>query len=171
MTSWSGMARLRGLRGAMVGLGVVGVLAAVVGLTSAISWLDSTSNASRADPRSVAQVALGQEVYARRCAACHGKRLEGQADWQVRKPDGRLPAPPHDETGHTWHHTDQQLFDITKLGLAPFAPPNYQSDMPAFGGVLTDDEIWAVVAFMKSTWPAEIQAHQRRITERTRDER
>jgi mono/diheme cytochrome c family protein len=64
-----------------------------------------------------------------------------------------MPAPPHDESGHTWHHPDQVLFSITKHGLVPpYAPPGYESDMPAFGGVLSDDEIRAVFAFIRSHW-------------------
>ena len=32
--------------------------------------------------------------------------------------------------------------------------------MPAFGGRLGDADIWAVLAFIKSTWPPEIRAAQ-----------
>ena len=60
-------------------------------------------------------VALGQQIYAEQCAACHGDNLEGQANWQSRHEDGRLPAPPHDETGHTWHHADELLFGLAKF--------------------------------------------------------
>ncbi|EKE78261.1 c-type cytochrome [Oceanibaculum indicum] len=109
------------------------------------------------DPGDTEQVALGRDVYAAQCAVCHGARLEGQPDWQVRLPNGRLPAPPHDASGHTWHHPDSQLFAITKYGIGPFAPQDYQSDMPAFEGVLSNAEIAAVLAFIKSTWPREIR--------------
>lgn len=109
------------------------------------------------DPGNTEQVALGRDVYAAQCAACHGAQLEGQHDWQTRLPNGRLPAPPHDASGHTWHHPDSQLFAITKYGIGPFAPQGYQSDMPAFEGVLSDAEIAAVLAFIKSTWPREIR--------------
>jgi len=105
-------------------------------------------------------IALGQQVYAERCASCHGANLEGQPDWMQRKADGRLPAPPHDATGHTWHHSDRQLFQIVKDGIAAILP-GYETDMPAFGGVLTDDEIRAALDYIKSTWPErqqEIQA-------------
>jgi mono/diheme cytochrome c family protein len=115
---------------------------------------------NRADPTDATQVALGKAVYAEHCASCHGANLEGQPDWRVRKPDGRMPAPPHDTTGHTWHHPDDVLFGITKQGIGAFAPPGYVSDMPTFGGVLTDEQIWAVLAFLKSSWPPEIQARQ-----------
>jgi mono/diheme cytochrome c family protein len=108
----------------------------------------------RADPRNAARVAAGAKVYATHCAACHGAKLEGQPDWRNRLPNGRLPAPPHDESGHTWHHPDDVLFGITKHGLVPgqYAPEDYQSDMPAFAGKLTDDEIWAALAYIKTWW-------------------
>jgi len=110
---------------------------------------------SRADPGDAARVALGERVYAQHCASCHGANLEGQPDWRRRLANGRLPAPPHDESGHTWHHPDRMIFAITKRGLVPpHAPAGYESDMPAFGGTLRDDEIWAVLAFIKSRWKA-----------------
>jgi len=105
------------------------------------------------DARDSGNVALGANVYAQHCAACHGAKLEGQPDWRRRLQNGRMPAPPHDESGHTWHHSDNVLFGITKRGLVPpYAPPEYQSDMPAFGNKLSDDEIWAVLAYIKSHW-------------------
>lgn len=111
----------------------------------------------RADPQDAVKVALGREVYTQYCAACHGARLEGQADWRRRRSNGRLPAPPHDDSGHTWHHGDNVLFGITQKGLVPpYAPKGYASDMPAFGETLSDEEIWAVLAYIKSHWTAAI---------------
>ena len=66
-------------------------------------------------------VQLGSVLYAEQCASCHGKNLEGQTDWHQRDQDGYLPAPPHDETAHTWHHSDQDLFEMTKYGVGAFA--------------------------------------------------
>jgi mono/diheme cytochrome c family protein len=101
---------------------------------------------------------LGQKIYAQHCAACHGARLEGQPDWRSRLANGRMPAPPHDDSGHTWHHRDEVLFGITKHGLVPpYAPTGYESDMPAFGGVLTDSEIRSVLAYIASSWSAEVR--------------
>ena len=85
----------------------------------------------------------------------------GQPNWQRRLPNGRLPAPPHDESGHTWHHPDAVLFAITKHGMVPpYAPAGYQSDMPGFGSVLSDGEIRAVLAYIASHWtsPEVLQA-------------
>jgi mono/diheme cytochrome c family protein len=118
------------------------------------------------DPGDPAQVALGQLFYSAQCASCHGDRLQGQPNWQTRKPDGKLPAPPHDATGHTWHHADQQLFQLTKNGLKHMARLGYVSDMPAYEGVLTDRQIWAVLAFIKDSWPADIRERQARISQR-----
>jgi mono/diheme cytochrome c family protein len=127
---------------------------------------------SPADPDDPAKIARGKPVYDRHCASCHGAKLEGQPSWQEKLPTGRMPAPPHDASGHTWHHPDSVLFGITKLGLVPgkYAPPKYESDMPGFGGTLSDDEIWAVLAYIKSFWPAEIRMAQQEMT-RERDRR
>ena len=51
----------------------------------------------------IAVVKEGKKVYRTYCAVCHGKNLEGQPNWETFGADGRLPAPPHDESGHTWH--------------------------------------------------------------------
>lgn len=108
----------------------------------------------------VAQEQDGRSLYETNCAACHGAQLQGQPNWMSRLPNGRLPAPPHDETGHTWHHSDAQLFRIVKEGLALFAR-GYETDMPAFGDRMTDDEIRAVIDFINSTWPERERDYQR----------
>ena len=102
-------------------------------------------------------VQIGNGLYKKYCASCHGVKLEGQPDWRNRLANGRLPAPPHDQTGHTWHHNDALLFKITKLGTKALAGENYETDMRGFGGDLSDGEIIAVLSYIKSTWPAQIQ--------------
>lgn len=116
-----------------------------------------------ADADDPALVALGERVYGEACAACHGADLEGQQDWQRQLPEGGFPAPPHDETGHTWHHADRLLFEITRDGGQALAAPGFRSNMPAFGDRLDDREIWAVLAFIKSRWPAPIRERQAEI--------
>ena len=95
----------------------------------------------------------GRALYVKHCAGCHGEALEGQPDWRRRLPSGRMPAPPHDASGHTWHHPDQVLFEITKHGPRALVGGGYESDMPGFEGVLSDPEIRAVLDYIKSTWP------------------
>ena len=111
-------------------------------------------------------LALGRGVYQAHCASCHGADLEGQANWRKRGPDGLLPAPPHDETGHTWHHPDGQLFVMTKHGTAALVGPGYETTMTGFGEVLSDTEIRAVLAYIKSRWPETIRRRQAGITAR-----
>lgn len=104
-------------------------------------------------------VALGAAIYGENCASCHGANLEGQPNWQSRGDDGRLLAPPHDETGHTWHHDADTLFRLTRYGTgALIGDPDFASDMPIFDDILSDAEIIAVLSYIKSTWPEEIRA-------------
>jgi len=110
----------------------------------------------------------GRVLYAENCAACHGANLEGQPNWQVKGDDGRLPAPPHNERGHTWHHGDGLLFSYTKLGgketLAERGM-DFDSGMPGFGGTLSDAEIWGILNYMKSTWSERMLQTQSQRTE------
>lgn len=109
-------------------------------------------------------LAQGEQVYRMHCAACHGARLEGQPNWRERDATGRLPAPPHDATGHTWHHPDEVLFGITKHGVARTANlPGYVSNMPAYDGVLSDEEIVAVLSWIKAQWPEGIRRQQEEV--------
>ena len=110
------------------------------------------------DPRSVEQ---GEAIYAQQCAACHGVSLEGEADWKLQNPDGSFRAPPHDASGHTWHHSDAQLLDAIRLGGARLpAEVGGTSAMPAYASILSEQEIVAVLDFIKSTWPEEQRLYQ-----------
>jgi mono/diheme cytochrome c family protein len=135
-----------------------GIALLMIGLV-ALNVRGSTRTAT-ADPSNAEQVTLGRQVYAANCASCHGANLEGQPNWQQDLPTGGRPAPPHDATGHTWHHDDQSLFTTVKYGGQATSPQGYQSNMPAFGDSLSDNEIWATLAFIKSSWPPDIQAAQ-----------
>lgn len=112
-------------------------------------------------------VALGASVYEANCASCHGANLEGQANWRSPGDDGRLPAPPHDATGHTWHHDGDTLFRLTKYGTgALIGDPDYASNMPIYEGVLSDEEIIAVLSYIKSTWPDDVRARHNEMENR-----
>ena len=116
------------------------------------------SDKSGADPFAVME---GEAIYKAECASCHGEKREGQPEWRTRQADGKLPAPPHDASGHTWHHSMDQLFAIVKFGMVPpNAPEGYLSDMPGFNGRLTDRQIGNVLAYIESQWPPEIRARR-----------
>lgn len=118
-------------------------------------------------------VTKGRAIYVAQCAACHGARLEGQADWRTRGADGLLPAPPHDASGHTWHHPDETLFRITKFGVAQIiGDPTYKSAMPAYGDRLSDEEIVAVLSWIKAQWPPSVrQQHDQMNAQATQPQR
>ena len=144
---------------------IAGVLVLAVG-TALLIGVGGPSQEGQANPQDAQQVALGDKIYRAHCASCHGADLKGEPNWRSRRADGRLPAPPHDETGHTWHHPDEVLFRITKQGVSAMVP-NYESDMPAYADILTDAEIWAVLAYIKSRWPEPIQNRQANINRRS----
>ncbi len=148
-----------------------GLTVAVFCVAAGLFWLFGGSERSPVagvDANNLALVALGQSVYAEHCASCHGANLEGQPDWRARNADGTLKAPPHDETGHTWHHPDADMFRYTKSGGQALAPSGFKSAMPGFAETLSDDDIWAVLSFIHSRWPAKIRERQSRINTRAR---
>jgi len=120
--------------------------------------------ASSAAAQPSPDIERGAAVYAESCASCHGARLEGQPDWWSMLPTGRMPAPPHDASGHTWHHGDAILVRLVKEGVAAVVGGGYESDMPGFADVLSDDEIRAVLGYIKSTWPERERAYQTEVS-------
>lgn len=140
----------------------------IIGLTASALIATWILVGLRADAENAETIALGRTIYETQCAACHGAQLEGQPDWQMPLPSGRLPAPPHDATGHTWHHPDDILFRIVKEGTAAIVGGGYESDMPGFADVLSDAEIRAVLAYIKSTWPERERSYQAETSARGR---
>ncbi len=114
------------------------------------------ANANSAPP----EVAQGRQLYEQYCAACHGWQGEGAANWKKPDEKGEMPPPPHDETGHTWRHSDAMLFKMIAEG---WRHPFNKSDrltMPAFGKSLTDQEIAAVIEYLKTLWTNEQREYQ-----------
>jgi mono/diheme cytochrome c family protein len=132
------------------------VFMAVLGATHALA--DEPGHFANADD--TALVSKGVVEYARYCGSCHGRNLQGQALWQLRDQFVGRRAPAHDATGHTWQHSDENLFRMVKFGHFPDAPGDAVSYMPAFSDSLSDTEILAVLAFIKSRWPIGLRASQ-----------
>lgn len=135
------------------------ILSAILALGAACGEksTEAKPTPTKAAAKPPSQLTRGRQVYVAHCAACHGLNLEGQPNWKQRLPNGKLPAPPHDETGHTWEHPDAVLFEVVKFGVAAKAGPNYPTDMLGFKDRLSDDEIVAVIQYIKSTWPERIR--------------
>ena len=111
-----------------------------------------------------ARVASGETLYTQYCAACHGADLQGAPNWKQRLPNGSFPPPPHDPTGHTWHHPDDQLVAITALG----GDPAYNGVMPGFAVSLTTDQMATILDFIKSRWGSQEREYQWWITATSR---
>ena len=126
---------------------------------AATEWLNGDAPATGLlRPEDADLIAAGRTVYKAHCASCHGLDLSGEADWRTPAADGLMPAPPHDETGHTWHHPDRVLFLITKHGVAEAAGlQDYRSRMPAYDAILEDEEIIAALSWIKAQWPLEVR--------------
>ncbi|SMP17604.1 c-type cytochrome [Shimia sagamensis] len=134
---------------AALGIAIVGGFI----VQSVVNPIETTVANQRLPYDNTGSVAKGKSLYAENCASCHGSNLQGEPNWKQRTPDGLMPAPPHDETGHTWHHPDAMLFAITKQGSAAVVGQGYESNMPGFEGSLTDQQILDVLGYIKSTWP------------------
>ena len=142
------------------GLGAVVVAGAAFYFSTGAKQAQAT-----VDQSSPQVIASGEAVYEQYCASCHGQNLEGQPNWQVKKADGILPAPPHDKDGHTWHHADGMLFGYTKDGGESLGIAGFKSGMPPFRSILDDKQIWSVLAYLKSRWPEKHRARQARVTQ------
>lgn len=105
-------------------------------------------------------VASGRKVYQQYCASCHGANAEGAPKWQQRDAAGEMPAPPHDAGGHTWRHSDAMLFDMISNGLRDPFNKTTRLTMPAFAGVLSPEQIRAVISYLKTLWTPEERQFQ-----------
>jgi cytochrome c5 len=76
------------------------------------------------------------QLFAKRCAKCHGKDLKGKKD-----------GGPDLTRSETQNKSDSKLFNIISTGVK--ADNEDDEDMPAFKGKLSDDEIKAAVEFIK----------------------
>jgi protein SCO1/2 len=113
-----------------------------------------------ADADDVTKVTAGKALYARWCSSCHGRKLQGQPLWQLQDQYAGRRAPAHDQTGHTWTHSDDDLFFMTRRGRFPSADPGTLSYMPAFQELLANEQIIAVIAYIKASWPVGLRISQ-----------
>ena len=110
-------------------------------------------NPEEKNKNSGSMVLLGEKIYNKNCLSCHGPKGQGLAkDWRVKDENGNYPAPPLNGTAHTWHHSPEQLlYTINKGGV------EMGGQMPAFEKRLTEEEKKALIEYMYSLWPKEIQ--------------
>ncbi|HVU48603.1 MAG TPA: c-type cytochrome [Terracidiphilus sp.] len=90
-----------------------------------------------ANPQTIAD---GKEAFSHYCAACHG--LDGQ-NTGVPFADRMAPPVPSLASRHVQQYTDGQLKWVIDNGIWP-------SGMPGSSGILSDDEIWSIVVFIRN---------------------
>ena len=138
--------------GQWIGLGVVVLCVAIIGYIAT----QRPAEISLADAQNRKQVDLGQLTYQQNCMACHGVKLKGKPSWEVASP--KQAGIPLSADGTTWHLSDRHLFDAIATGRRVKAGKTTQiHDTPyakAQGGRLADQEIWALIAYFKTTWTA-----------------
>ncbi len=115
-------------------------------------------------PPSPEVVTLGHAVYRANCASCHGANGEGEPNWKSQNADDTYPAPPHDASGHTWHHADGLIFEIVRDGGSRYNDAAFRSRMPAWGAALTDEEVRAVIVYLKTLWGPKERALQAEVS-------
>jgi cbb3-type cytochrome c oxidase subunit III len=105
-------------------------------LTAIISSSYALAAGGAPNPLAKAPAADGAALYGAKCSTCHGKDGSGIPNWRSKgQPDF---------TDAKWQksRTDAQIADVTKNGKGKF--------MPAFKAKLSDEEITAVVAKIRS---------------------
>ena len=104
-------------------------------------------------------IVRGKIAYQNNCVSCHQVNLAGAENWIGLDEVGHRKAPPLNGTGHTWHHDDATLHTIIKYGLVGIVS-DYEGKMGGFGDNLSDKDIDAVLAYIKSFWPDDYYQHQ-----------
>lgn len=152
-----------------IALGVAGALLLVAlaasWLAGLLPWMSDEAAPDRLPALDAQAVAQGRAIYQANCASCHGPKGEGAPNWKTRNPDDTLPPPPHDVSGHTWHHADGLLYRIVRDGGTIYESPGFKSAMPAWGGRLTDTDIRAVITYVKSLWGPRERKIQAEVSE------
>jgi mono/diheme cytochrome c family protein len=95
-------------------------------------------------PDTPANVKRGQEAFSHYCVACHG--LDGQ-NTGVPFADRMSPPVPPLNSPAVETYADGQLYWILQNGVSP-------SGMPSSKGILSDQELWSIVTYIRHLPPA-----------------
>lgn len=101
-------------------------------------------------------VQRGARLYTAYCQSCHGDAVGGTVQDY---------PPVHNAKGHTWHHADCVLVQLTLDGMPP--SPDVPPDAPrmqAFRDTLTEGDVKAILAYIKTWWTDKQRAYQADVT-------
>ncbi|SRR6266568_1573964 len=133
------------------------LVALMLGVATHIGTADAANEPPQLD---LDHVKSGRVVYQKYCASCHGANARGAANWQERDEHGELPASPHDAEGHTWRHSDAELYEMVSRGWRDPFNKTKRLTMPAFGDVLSLEQIRDVITYLKTLWTSEQRSFQ-----------
>ena len=134
---------------------------AIIAITIGYAGLAAIASAAeQAPPPDAALANSGSAVYRQYCAACHGPHAEGGPNWQKRDAQGELPPPPHNSEGHTWRHSDADLYGMVSKGLRDPFNKTERLTMPGFQETLSPRQIVAVLTYLKTLWTPEERQFQ-----------
>jgi len=133
---------------------------ALLAVSLAVARLPGGDKAHFADADDLRLASQGVGVYRHQCRMCHGDERQGQPYWRLVDKDAGRRAPALDATGRAWRRSDEDLFQVVKYGRYPEAARDGVSYMPAYGRGLSDEQILAVLAFVKDRWPIGLRALQ-----------
>lgn len=116
-------------------------------------------------PADTTEGSRGQQLYSSTCQNCHGGATGGSMM--------DIP-PPHNANGHTWHHPDCELVETVLNGPGPMAQVMRQMmdgspdtpRMPAFKGALSEEDVTAILGYIKGWWTEDQRQFQADITAR-----
>lgn len=128
----SGRRRVKQQRFALMGVSLLAILGAIGLAADAFNGMAAaTANA----PIDTSQAAQGKVLYEANCASCHGTTGHGDG------PAGKnLPVQPFDLTTHVLLHDEQYLDAVISNG---------RGYMPAWKDSLTQDQIFAIIAYTR----------------------
>ncbi len=126
-------------------IGIAGTMAALAMPSLDLLFIPATPTSFYQSPSgfSAQSIAAGATLYPRHCAGCHGAEGRG---------DGALAAgsavPPADLSApHLWEHADGEMFWWLAHGIEG---PEGGLVMPGFSGKLGDDDLWALIDFVRA---------------------
>ena len=121
-----------------------------------IVWLQFKDPYMSSSNAMLLTMASAKDLYNSNCSSCHMDNLAGNPKWKSSlDEDGQRLPPPLNGTGHTWHHSPQQLFNTIRYGYKKI-DPKYQGKMLGNEN-LSDDEIWSILEYIKSIWSEKIR--------------
>lgn len=128
--------------GAILGVGVV------IALAIAFWPSGGGSEAGSYPTYSEEAIATGEQYFQANCATCHGSDGAGNTQAGIPALNGSM---------HAWHHPDSQIAGLIRHGGI---------SMPAIGPDWSDEDITAVLAYIKQWWTPEQRAAQAQASRR-----